>query len=292
MSRLRSASRSDRSCSPSVSPIPLPSLRDCASAAASSSSASMSDAAATSRSAAYRSVPVPYAATALRIWRASRFAARGRLVERIGHVRHRVLEAVLGGQRPDEREEVRELACDLGLPRLGARAPRYSVGNTYPTNAIGSATSRAAGEQRGEREADREDGGSEHELGGVDLGGREDLRVEPGPDEVALAHLGRERGRPGGEARGDGARIRSQSGWSSDTRRSYRWRGSRDRADRVESPRRAGATRRTPPCTGRTPRGRPLPFPRAPSPYASSRVTRQDRTMPVTSSSAAAGRRT
>ena len=117
-SRLRSASRSERSCSASVSATPLPSLRDCAERRG--QLVERLDVR-RGRDVAQRGVQV--GAGAVRGDGAADLAGQqvrpGRcLVERVGHVGDRVLEAVLRGERADEREEVGQLARDLGLARL------------------------------------------------------------------------------------------------------------------------------------------------------------------------------
>ena len=129
-------------------------------------------------------------------------ATRGRQMERVGDVRDRVLEAVLRGERPDEREEVRQLAGDLGLAAL--RPGGEVLGREHVAHeGEREGEQQRSSEQRGEGDPEAEDRGGEHELGGVHLGRGEDLRVEPGADDVALAHLGRERRRPRREAHRD-----------------------------------------------------------------------------------------
>ena len=162
-------------------------------------------------------------------------ALRG-VVERVGHVGDRVLQAVLRGERAHEGEEVGQLPRELGLRALPSDAEVLGREQVARRRRSGARSAAPTGSSGVRAAPTAEDPGREDELRGIDLGGCDGRGIEACPDDVALADLRGERGHTGGQTHRDRGHDPLPQGRSAETRRSYCSRGTR-RADRIEASR-------------------------------------------------------
>jgi hypothetical protein len=114
-----------------------------------------------------------------RTWRARRFPPSDAAWALVGHRRHRAFEPRALRERPNERQEVGQLAHELCLAAATQRAQvlgREDVADEGERQG----EEECEREQRGQGKADSEDRKAEDELGGIDLGRRERRRIGPG----------------------------------------------------------------------------------------------------------------